>query len=203
MGLSDKTAEISGQKIWDAFIREFEPSEDLTRPSEHILGACRSAGFPESLIYLMEKYGFGNYGNGIVKLIDPEDYLNSLYTWLGRQDFSKIPFMMTGFGDIFYLRNLGDGEYDISLLDIHYRSITVPAWTVEEFIAYITDPETEKNVLRKDLFALAEEKCGPLKPDEIFFFVPALIVGGAEDIKYIGKGNAAVHHWVLFQVGQG
>ena len=40
---------------------------------------------------------------------------------------------MTAFGDLFYFRKVED-TYDISLLDIHYRKITVSAYTLEEFM---------------------------------------------------------------------
>ena len=192
---------IDGENCFDALVKTFEPSKDMKKPSEHILQACEKAGFPKELLDFMSEYGFGNFGDGILKLIDPEDYMNSLYTWLGGEDFTKIPFMMTGFGDLFYFRNLGDGEYDIALLDIHYRNISVPAYTCKEFVSFITDPDTQAKLLRKDLFAKAKEKCGAVSADEIYYFVPALAVGGGEDIKYIDKGKAAVHHQVLFQVG--
>lgn len=70
--------------------------------------------------------------------------------------------MMTGFGDIFYFRDLGDGIYDVSLLDIHYRRATVPAYTIVEFLAYLLDPEVGEKVFGKGLFDKAREKCGPL-----------------------------------------
>ena len=200
MGLFDKFKKKESD-IWDAFVRKYEASPNLVKPSEHILAACKAAGFPDALLDFMKNYGFGNYGNGIVKLIDPEEYMNGLYTWLGGRDFSKIPFMMTGFGDLYYFRNLGDGNYDIAMLDIHYRNITVPAWSIEDFVSYITDEETAANILRRDLFREAAAKCGRLEADEIYYFVPALIIGGAEDIKYINKGKANVHHQVLFQLG--
>ena len=37
---------------------------------------------------------------------------------------------------------------------------------------------------------------------DIFFFTPALVLGGDEDIRYVKKGNGAVHHQVLLQIGQ-
>ena len=52
-------------------------------------------------------------------LVDPRDYMHSLYTWLGKQDFNKIPIMVSAFGDIFYYRNLDDNENDVSMLNIH------------------------------------------------------------------------------------
>ena len=187
--------------VWGPFLDKYPPSKDMTKPSEHIIGACRNAGVPEELLEFLQKYGFGNFGNGILKTIDPEDYFDSLFTWLGVEDYSKIPFMMTGFGDLFYYRKLEGGEYDISLLNIHYRSVSVPAWTVSDFVKFLLDPETEEKLLRGKLFQQAVKSKGALTGDEIFSFVPALVIGGAEDIRYVGKGNARVHQHILFELG--
>ena len=200
-GFLGKDKNTKSAKGGESFFEMFVPSDNLTKPSDHIVQALQHAGAPAEMIDFITKYGFGNYGNGIIKIVDPEDYMESLYTWLGGQDFSKLPFMMTGFGDLFYLRLLGNGEYDISMLDVHYRNISVPAYTFDEFMSYLTDPETVDKILRKDLFAKAGEKCGRITADEIYYFTPALVTGGAEDIKYVDKGTAAVHHMVLFQLG--
>ena len=109
--------------------------------------------------------------------------------------------MMTAFGDIFYFRNLGEGEYDISFLDIHYRNISVAAYTVHEFIEYLVDSEIEKSILRRTLFDEAKNKLGILKANEIYFFAPALVTGGTQEIKYVNKGDAAVHQSILFDLG--
>lgn len=202
MGIFDLFKQKNSDEAADSsFFKTFEPAQDLTKPSDHIIQALTKAGAPDEMISFLNKYGFGNYGGGIIKIVDPEDYMESLYTWLGGKDFSKLPFMMTGFGDIFYLRLLGKGEYDISLLDVHYRGISVPAYSFKEFMAYLTNPEVMEKILRKELFSKAQEKCGALTADEIYYFTPALVTGGAEDIKYVDKGNAAVHHQVLFQLG--
>jgi len=56
--------------------------------------------------------------------------------------------------------------------------------------------------LRKSLFDQAVATLGTLKHNEAFFFVPALVLGGGEDIKYIKKGDASTHQLVLLQIGQ-
>ena len=66
---------------------------------------------------------------------------------------------------------------------------------------YILDEDIKKNVLKPDLYKQAVEKLGKLEYEEIFFFAPALVLGGAENIKYIKKGNGAVHHQILLQIG--
>ncbi len=139
-------------------MKNYPPEENLIKPSEHIIDAARSAKVPEEIINFWTSYGFGNYGDGIIKVIDPEEYMSGFYTWLGKEDYSRIPIFMTGFGDIFYYRNLGDGEYDISLLDIHYRDISVCTYTLEDFLKnYIVSENVKKEILKKELFEEARK----------------------------------------------
>lgn len=184
------------------FLELYKPQENLTKPDDEILNFGRQM-LPEEIVELWEEYGFGEYGDGLIKVIDPREYMNSLYTWLGQKDFNKIPIIMTAFGDIFYYRKLEDNENDISILDIHYRKIDVCTYSYEDFFeGYISDKNIIKRVLRKDLFNEAVKTLGQLKYEEIFFFAPALVLGGAENIKYVKKGKANVHHQVLLQIIQ-
>lgn len=184
------------------FIEKFRPGENLQKPDEEILNFGRQI-LPKDIIQLWEEYGFGEYGNGLIKVVDPREYMNSLYMWLGQKDFNKISIIVTAFGDIFYYRKLEDNENDISLLNIHYRKIEVCTYSYQEFFEnYILDENIIKNVLREDLFKQAVEELGKLEYKDIFFFTPALVLGGGEDIKYLKKGNGAVHHQVLLQIGQ-
>ena len=168
----------------DRFIAEYKPGNDLVNPDKELLDFGRQM-LPPEIMYLWETYGFGEYGNGFIKVVDPRDYMHSLYTWLGKQDFSKIPLFVSAFGDIFYYRKLEGEENDMSMLDIHYRKVEVCGYSYQEFFeGYILD----ENV--KDLAV-----------NECFFFVPALVIGGAEDIKHVQKGDANVHQHLLFELG--
>lgn len=185
----------------DKFIETYLPGDNLVKPDEKILEFGKQM-LPSEIIYLWENYGFGDYGNGIIKVVDPRDYMASLYTWLGGQDFNKIPIMVTAFGDIFYYRKLDDNENDISILNIHYRKIDVCAYSYQEFFDYyIIDDDVKNFVLREKLYSEAVNKFGHLSHDEIFFFVPALILGGVENIEHIGKGDANIHQQLLFELG--
>lgn len=187
--------------LFDEFLKKFPPESDLEKPSEEVLDNL-SRILPEELIDFWKKYGFGNYGNGIIKVINPLDYMDSLYTWLGKEDFSKIPILITGFGDIFYFRQLSEEVNDVCLLDIHYRQINVCTYSFEEFFEdFITDDEIIEDVLKKDLFMEAFQNKGTLKRSEIFCFVPALILGGSEAVEYIDKAEAGVHQLLLFTLG--
>lgn len=185
----------------DNFVKTYAPGTELTKPDDELLNFANQM-LPPEIVYLWQEYGFGDYGGGLIKVVDPRDYMHSLYSWLGGQDFHKIPIMVSAFGDIFYYRKLDDTENDVSLLNIHYRKIEVCTYSYEEFFeSYILDPEIKEDVLRKSLFDQATEKLGALQHNEAFFFVPALVLGGGEDIKYINKGDASTHQHLLLQIG--
>ena len=187
--------------IINKFVEVYKPGENLVKPDNELLEFGKQM-LPPEIIYLWEKYGFGDYGNGIIKVVDPRDYMYSLYTWLGGQDFNKIPIMVTAFGDIFYYRKLEDNENDVSMLNVHYRKIDVCSYSYQEFFdKYIIDLVTRENVLREKLYGKCVNELGDLKHNEIFFFVPALVLGGAEDIEFVKKGDANTHQQVLFQIG--
>ncbi len=183
------------------FIKKFKPSKNLQKPDEETLSFYKKI-LPKEIIELWEEYGFGEYGDGLIKIINPKDYINNLYMWLGQIDYTKIPIIVTAFGDIFYYRKLEDDRNDISVLDIHYRKIIVCSYSYQEFFKkYIIDKKVIKNVLRDSLYKKAIKKLGKLNDKDIFFFVPALILGGKEDIKYIDKGNGIIQQQILFELG--
>ena len=102
------------------FLKKYKPGENLQKPDEEILSFGRQM-LPKEIVELWEDYGFGEYGDGIIKVVDPREYMKSLYSWLGQKDFSRIPIIVKTFGDIFYCRKLTDSENDASMLNIHYR----------------------------------------------------------------------------------
>ena len=208
MGLFDKFTKKNMNKnrisnsVFLQFTRVFTPSDDLVKPTEEELKQFEDI-IPSELLHFWKEYGFGNYGNGIIKVINPLDYMGSLYEWIGKEDYSKIPILVTGFGDVFYYRKLSEVDEDICLLNIHYRNITVCSYKLEDFFkSYIVDEANHNKILKRELFDQAYAVIGNLKPNDIYFFVPALILGGKESVESIDKGNVNVHQSLLFQFGK-
>ena len=191
------------KELIDNFINNYKPGDNLKKPVDEEFLKNSKLVLPPEIIYLWEEYGFGEYGNGIIKVVDPRDYMHSLYTWLGKEDLTKIPIMVSAFGDIFYFRKITEEENDISLLNIHYRRIDVCSYSYQEFFnSYINSPRVKETVLREKLYNEALNKLGKLEFNEIFMFAPALAIGGAEDIKYVAKGDANTHQMILFDLGR-
>lgn len=208
MGLFDKFKKkdmdknCASNNIFLEFIRLLKPSDELIKPTEEELKQFENI-LPSELLNFWKEYGFGNYGNGIIKVVNPLDYMESLYEWLGKEDFSKLPILVTGFGDIFYYRKLSEVDEDICLLNIHYGKIEVCSYSLGDFLkSYIVSVDNYSEILKKELFDQAYATKGNLKSNEIYYFVPALILGGKESIEFIDKGDANVHQSLLFQLGQ-
>lgn len=183
------------------FLNLYPPSKDLVKANQEIIKAFTNK-LPKPIIDLWTNYGFGSYGDGIIKVINPLEYMNTLFAWLGKRDFTKIPIFINAFGDIFYYRQLTETENDISLLNIHTRKISVCGYSYQEFFTKYIKADIMNYNLKKDLFNQAKENLGNLDSKEIYFFVPALILGGAENIKYIKKGNAVTHQLLLLELGK-
>lgn len=75
MGLFDKFKKKNIDKnsvsnnIFLQFTRVFEPSDDLVKPTEEELKQFENI-LPSELLHFWREYGFGNYDNGIVKVIE-------------------------------------------------------------------------------------------------------------------------------------
>ena len=105
--------------VFDPFISKYPPDHDLQKPTAEMLEQFQGI-VPSELLNFWQEYGFGNYGGGLLKIINPTDYIDTLTLWLGEQK-GCLPILMTGFGTLFIYRKLSDTADDICLLDIHYR----------------------------------------------------------------------------------
>lgn len=199
MNIFDKLKKKNEEKInTNSFLEKYKPSKNLKKPSEKVLDFGEKT-LPKNLIDLWKNYGFGSYGDGIIKLINPVDYMQSLYNFLGGEDFNKIPFAMTILGNLFYYNKL---ENKIYYLDIHNRdNVNCDIDFKDFFEKFIINDGISKNILRKDIYKDLQKNIGNIKDDEIYFYVPALMLGGSPNIKKMKKGDAKIHHNILFQMG--
>ena len=186
--------------VFDLFVNKYPPGNDLRKPTAEMLEQFQGK-LPAELLDFWQEYGLGNYGGGLLKIIDPTDYIDTLTLWLGEQE-DCFPILMTGFGTLFIYRKRSETADDMCLLDIHYRRSGSFSTGFFFFFERILPAENfAEQFLRVDLFQEASAKHGGLAENEIFFFTPALAFGGAESIQYVERGNAVVHQHLLFEMG--
>ncbi len=182
------------------FKSHYQPDADCSPALEETLKHYENK-VPESLIEIWKTSGFGKYNDGLIEFVDPADFENNLWTWLGREVPNYVPFAISGFGELFYYRKLAEDSEDVCLIDIQYRKIETLVWSMEDFLDEFLPNEAERNLwLRETLFKEAIIQNGKTVKHEVFTFTPILAFGGAEEIEYIQKGNAQVYQDLVFQM---
>lgn len=156
-----------------------------------------STELPSEILELWQVNGFGGYANGLLTLIDPTDYENTLREWLGGQQPRKIPIVRTAFGNLFYYRADGGIHY----LDVHYKKVQFVSADVAEFFnRFLCSDNILQDWLWQELYQTAVATLGHLDYDEIFAFRPPLALGGQPTMEYIDSVLAQEHLHFLWQL---
>lgn len=185
-----------------AFLRHFPPAHTRPVPQAHL--DRYAARLPEPFLDLWREGGFGTYGGGLLEVIDPDEYQEILDGWLGGQDGSetRIPFMRSAFGVLFYWRRLGERQpdgtyeaYDVAYLNPHDSFTAVSAWDADEFLGealldVVSEDEYDPYALWPELQgrALAE-----LQPGVMYGFTPAYRLGGDPSVDSASPVQAREH----------
>lgn len=104
------------------FKEAFKIEENTIPVSRNILEEYREK-VPHLLINLWKSDGFGKYNNGLIEIVNPNDFESILWTYLGKKVENYVPFAISGFGELFYYRRLTETDEDVCIIDIQYRRI--------------------------------------------------------------------------------
>ena len=152
---------------------------------------------PEELLDFWKHYGFGTYMDGYLKIINPDEYQNSLNESYKNSD-NEIVFAITSFSD--YLVWTGDS---IRLIKFRYGTYNIiendddMTWFFDMDLA--DDSYIRDNLFMKN-YGLAKEKLGELAYDECYGYVPILAAGGAEKIENLQKVKIKEHISIIAQL---
>lgn len=152
---------------------------------------------PEELISVWNKYGFGSFLNGYLKVINPEDYKDILERSYSDAKTS-IPVFVTAFGDIITWEK---NKY-LNIVYMRYGRSEVMLDGIEFFFSLLGDEPKEFN---DDFFSIGQYKkavkaYGTLSYDECFGYAPLLALGGAETVKNIKTVKIKEYLELIIQV---
>lgn len=142
---------------------------------------------PQEVIDLWEKYGYGTFAHGFLRVIDPKLYETEVGDCIGRTqgDGIAIPIMVTGLGDLI------TWEPGTGVVGILYREgRTVGLNTTVDNFLFMVDldgPEELSDNLDWDIFPEAVAVHGELPFDQSFVFVPLLSMGGQRKVENLHK----------------
>jgi hypothetical protein len=168
---------------------------------------------PALLLQYWREHGFAGYADGLFWTVDPTDYAEVLDRWLdqspfkGQDDYQVIA--RTAFGCLF----VWGTKSGASLLNApHGILFPDPAAgkyvqegraeiSVQSFFVSMAKSHADfSDEAGKPLFRRAHKKLGVLQPDEMYGFVPALVLGGTATLASLEKVTIVEHLSMLAQM---
>ena len=195
------------------FLEDFgQPTSKVEAPAS-VIERFRGK-LPNQLLEYWKAFGFCSFQNGLFFIVNPDDYTPALAAWIGDTDAAKLDSFhvigRTAFGNLYLWGKKTGHRYVVSVINgTIYEQSGDEKRIVERGEDYamqlffgVKDPKNcdvqdEEN---KPLFEHAVKKLGPLGPDEVFAFEPAIGAGGVADLKNIKKRNVHVYLSLLAQM---
>lgn len=139
---------------------------------------------PDELVEIWEQYGYGTFGEGFLRVIDPKLYETEVGDCIGKTqgDGIAIPIMVTGLGDLI------TWEPSLGIVAIQYRlGTTYGLGTRFRSVFRLVEDGLILSRLRAEIFPEAVAAHGELPYDESFIFVPLLSLGGQAKVENLHK----------------
>ncbi|AOK19618.1 hypothetical protein WL02_18180 [Burkholderia ubonensis] len=193
--------------LFDTFVRKFGRRTFRQDVPESAIARYRDV-LPDRLLEIWREEGWSAYGDGLVWIVNPEEYEDIVEMWLRDTPVEGIDkyhaIVRTAFGDLFLWGEVTGPTITLSC-PLHVL-VFVPE-TIEEkvenadqalsiFFATLSRAGCDKG----NLFELALKQLGPLGPEDMYGFEPALIAGGEISIDHLKKVNLDVHLSILRQL---
>jgi hypothetical protein len=196
-------------KSFSLFIEEFGEATSRSPVSTATVEKYRNI-LPETLLNIWKDEGWCSYRNGLLWIVNPEDYADLAEVWfrdtpLGALDNYYI-FARSAFG-VLYAWSPRIGQpitlfcptHAIYVLPIYLENpSTNPELSMESFFLSASakdfDFEADDGAL---LFERALERLGPLSPKSMYGFEPVLALGGQREAKSLRVVELQPHLSIL------
>jgi len=161
---------------------------------------------PRQLLSHWHRYGWSGYGNGVFWCVNPAEYEVAVRSWLlesGIPDPDTYHVIARGaFGDIYLWQQNTGSWLTINSVYARYMQSTrhIPTERFDDEIKIFFASFDHASNDFEDLFEKALTALGPLQPDEMYGFVPALALGGPGDLKHLQKVKTIEHLTFLSQL---
>ncbi len=205
---------LDGKFEW--FLEKFGEPQKKILVSEEILNKYRGQ-LPERLLEYWQEFGFCNFKDGLFWIVNPDDYQDSMQTWLKGTGILELDtfhvFDRSGFGELYLWGEKTGQHFNIETIysvifdngsDEKYIAKEGANEAIMNFFTVIktTSADLEDVDTDEPIFEQAVKKFGPLAEDEMFTFEPALFLGGEQTFKTVNKVNFFIQSDILASMGQ-
>jgi hypothetical protein len=169
---------------------------------------------PDQLLAYWQEEGWCGYADGLFWTVDPDDYEDIVDEWLENSPFEQIDVFhviaRTAFGDLYLWGEKTGSSTNVACVihvitalksDLVKKSSTDLTRQARNFFAFSELKYCDlKDESGTPLFKRALAKLGPLAPDEMYGFEPAVVLGGKMQLENLAKVNLDVHLTILRQL---
>ncbi len=163
---------------------------------------------PKLWLEYWAEHGWCGYGNGIFWIVNPQDYEGVVAAWLeGTELESRDTYHVvarSAFGKLYlWGERTGPSATIVSVYSrCSIRDFTISEDTMDrEVQGFLLTTELEYNDLG-NMFGRATKKLGMLQHDEMYGFVPAVMLGGSDKFENLKKVKAVEHLMILSQLAE-
>ncbi|VVN95498.1 hypothetical protein PS712_06085 [Pseudomonas fluorescens] len=185
----------------DTFGGPVDRREVPTSSIEHYKGKL-----PNQLLEYWAEHGWCGYGGGIFWIVNPQEYEGVVASWIEGTRFEEVDtyhlIARSAFGDL-YLWGEKTG-FSLKITSVLSRVVVKNLEIINddmdrELQAFLLSRNVDSNDYG-DLFIPTKKKLGPLRHDEMYGFVPALMLGGPDTLDHLEKVKAVEHLTLLSQI---
>ncbi|EPM57699.1 hypothetical protein A264_19662 [Pseudomonas syringae pv. actinidiae ICMP 19071] len=161
---------------------------------------------PDLLLQYWSEHGWCGYGEGIFWMVNPQEYEGVTASWiqgteLENQDTYHL-IARSAFGELYFWGE--ETGASLKITSIVSRCTTfissLPKDQMDKrFQNFLLSSEVEYNDF-DDLFQPAKKKLGTLSHDEMYGFVPAVMLGGSDALDNLKKVNSVEYLVFLSQL---
>ncbi|WP_177435509.1 GAD-like domain-containing protein [Pseudomonas sp. Sample_22] len=163
---------------------------------------------PNQLLEYWDEHGWCGYADGILWLVNPQEYEGVVASWLEGTKFEQFDnyhlIARGAFGDLYFWGEKTGASLKITSVLSRYTART-SLYAEDEMDKALRSFILSRNVDSNDygdLFKPAKKKLGPLRHDEMYGFVPALMFGGPDTLDHLEKVKAVEHLTLLSQIAE-
>jgi hypothetical protein len=169
----------------------------VEKPTSKVVARYRDQ-VPADLLELWEQYGFGIFGDGYLRIVNPADYVelvaDTYQLTSTPSDGPPLALFATAMGDLL----IWEMAY-LSLVDYRHGNVTIVGKSLKNFFRVFAEDSYLVERLRWEPYPAARERLGEPAFDECFGYVPALALGGPETADHLQKVKLREHIYLLSQ----
>ncbi|ALU61749.1 MULTISPECIES: GAD-like domain-containing protein [Pseudomonas] len=161
---------------------------------------------PDLLLHYWSEHGWCGYGEGIFWMVNPQEYEGVTASWIQGTEFENQDtyhlIARSAFGELYFWGE--ETGASLKITSIVSRCTTfvssLPKDQMDKrFQNFLLSAEVEYNDF-DDLFQPAKKKLGTLSRDEMYGFVPAIMLGGSDALDNLKKVRSVEHLVFLSQL---